>query len=237
MDKNKFIQDYKRAFGNYELPLVFWYSEQAASPLEKVNGCFFKCLTPVRNGGIVSLNVDTIGCAGGKVYTGFTEAPPFIPPFVSQKEHYKATPEQVSEFICHLNMPGKEGLYLNLASLSQVDSFEGLEGLIFFATPDVLSGLVSWAFYDTNAPDAVSVPFGSGCSATVAQCVVENQNNGQRVFLGLFDPSVRPYVEHNILSMAIPMSRFKTMYTTISQSCLQGAHAWSKVKARIDTSN
>jgi hypothetical protein len=124
-------------------------------------------------------------------------------------------------------------MYLNFASIASIRNFDKLEGLVFFATPDVLTGLVSWAQFDNNNPDAVSVPFGSGCSTVVAQTIVENQNNGQRVFLGMFDPSARPQVEANILSLSIPMSRFKKMYYTLNNSCLSGSRAWLKVKERI----
>jgi hypothetical protein len=234
MDKELFIENFRKAFGNYELPVGVWYSDEPFCLSEKTKGCFIRYLKPAREGELVSFDADTLSCSGGKVYTGFTEAPPFIPGFVSTKERYKEIPESVTDFIRDLNMPDKSGKYLNFVSIDKVDNFDELEGLIFFATPDVLSGLISWVFYDTNRPDAVSVPFGSGCSSIVAQTVVENQNNGQRTFLGMFDPSVRPQVESNILSLAIPMSRFRKMYHTFNESCLQGTHAWEKVKNRIE---
>ncbi len=233
MNKNIFIENFRNAFGNYELPIAIWYSNEPAVPVEKTMGCFIKYLKPAREGGIVSFNIDTIGCMGGKTYTGFCEPSPHIPSFVSLKELYKKSPDLVTEFISDLNMPSKEGLYINFASIEKIDSFEHIEGLIFFATPDVLTGLVSWALYDNNEPDAVSTPFGSGCSSTVSHIVVENQNQGKRTFIGLFDPSVRPHVEPNILSFAIPMSRFNEMYHTLNQSCLSGSPAWIKVKQRI----
>jgi hypothetical protein len=234
MDKELFIENFRNAFGNYELPVGVWYSDEPFCLSEKTKGCFIRYLKPAREGELVSFDADTLSCSGGKVYTGFTEAPPFIPGFVSTKERYKETPESVTDFIRDMNMPDMSGKYLNFVSIDKVDNFDELEGLIFFATPDVLSGLISWVFYDTNRPDAVSVPFGSGCSSIVAQTVVENRNNGQRTFLGMFDPSVRPQVESNILSLAIPMSRFRKMYHTFNESCLQGTHAWEKVKNRIE---
>ena len=139
----------------------------------------------------------------------------------------------VADFVANLDMPDKSNQYINFASIDQIESFDHIEALIFFATPDVLTGLVSWALYDTDEPDAVSVPFGSGCSSIVSQSVVENRKNGKRVFLGLLDPSVRSHVESNILSLAVPLSRFKEMYLTFNDSCLSGTHAWKKVKERI----
>lgn len=233
MDKNKFIKNFRNAFGSYELPIVFWYSEQPKVDIDKTRGCFIKDLKVAREGGTISLNLETISCGGGKTYTGFIDPPPHIPHFVSAKEHYKESPELVAEFIENLKMPSKKDLFINFSSLKNMECFDKIEGLLFFASPDVLTGLVSWALFDTNAADAVSVPFGSGCSSLVSQTLVENRKNGQRVFLGLFDPSVRPSVEAHILSLAIPLSRFKKMYHTFEKSCLVDSHAWKKVRDRI----
>lgn len=235
MDKNEFIRNFRNAFGNYELPIAIWYSEKAAAEEEKTRGCFIKYLKPAREGSIISLSLETISCPGAKLYCGFTEMAPFIPSFVSEKERYKQTPEMVTDFITNLNIQDKSKLFLNFASIEKVETFDNIDALIFFATPDVLTGLVSWALYDTNEADAVSVPFGSGCSSMISKTITENQRNGHRIFLGLFDPSVRPQVEANILSLAIPMSRFKKMYYTFNESCLNGSHAWNKVKERIES--
>ncbi len=233
MNKNQFIENFRNAFGNYELPIVFWYSEQPMVELNKTKGCFIKDLKLAREGGTISLNLDTISCPGGKTYTGFMTLPPQIPNFVSLKERYKETPEMVADFVKDMNIPSKEGLFINFTSIKNIENFDNIEGLLFFATPDVLTGLISWTFFDTNAPDAVSVPFGSGCSSLISQTIVENKQNGYRVFLGLFDPSVRTRVEANILSLAIPMSRFKKMYYTFEKSCLADSPAWKKVRERI----
>lgn len=94
MDIHTFITNYHEAFGKQaELPIVFWYSDQTEGDTEKVNGCFFKCLQQVREGNIISLNAETIGCGGGKFYTGFTDMPEHVPGFVSLKEKYKKLPK------------------------------------------------------------------------------------------------------------------------------------------------
>ncbi len=237
MKKEIFIENYRTAFGNYELPIAFWYSDIPVNAIEKTRGCYIGELKLARVGEVASLGQETISCPGGKVYAGYIDAPPFIGGFVSGKEHYKETPELVTDFINDLSMPNKSGKYLNFASINKIENFDNIEGLIFFATPDVLSGLVSWLLYDTNKPDAISVPFGSGCSSIIAQTVVENQNNGYRSFLGMFDPSARPQVESNILTLSVPMSRFRDTYYTFDKSCLQGTKDWLKVKTRIENGN
>ena len=124
--------------------------------------------------------------------------------------------------------------YLNFVRIDQAESFDGFEGIMFYATPDMLSGLCGWAFFDSNAADAVVTQFGSGCSTVVSMTIVENARQGQRCFLGLFDPSVRPYVGPNELSFTIPMSRFKNMTETMKECFLFDSHAWKKVKARLE---
>lgn len=234
MDIHTFIGNYREAFGQQaELPIVFWYSDQPEAPAEKVNGCFFKSMSQVRNGKIISLNAETIGCGGGKFYTGFTDMPEHVPGFVSLKEKYKKTPDMVVDFIQELQVPKAEKAYLHFARIDKIGSFDKVEGILFLATPDMLAGLATWAFFDSNATDAVSAPFGSGCCSVVTQAILENRKQGKRTFLGFFDPSVRPHFEAELLSFTIPMSRFKEMYHTMRESCLFDTHAWSKLKERI----
>lgn len=140
----------------------------------------------------------------------------------------------VTEFVHELRVPRATKAYLNFSRIDGVESFDALEGLLFLATPDILSGLTTWAFFDNNAPDAVATIFGSGCSSIITQAVVENRKNGRRTFLGFFDPSARPYVEPEVLSFTIPMVRFKEMYHTMRRCCLFDTHAWEKAKNRIN---
>lgn len=235
MEVSVFIQNYREAFGEAaELPIVFWYSDTPVNQTEKIGGCLFKGMSEVRAGNAISLNAEVIGCGGGKFYTGFTEMPERVPGFVSLKEKYKETPEMVLDFVNELGVPRTEREFLNFARIDKVDSFDGVEGVLFLATPDILSGLTTWAYFDNNREDAVVSSFGSGCSVVVTQTELENRKNGKRTFVGLFDPSVRPYFEADILSYTIPMSRFKEMYLTMRNSCLFDTHAWGKVKERIN---
>ncbi|MDR0940320.1 MAG: DUF169 domain-containing protein [Mediterranea sp.] len=237
MDISTFIFNYREAFGErIELPIAFWYSDTLEYPTEKVNGCFFKAMGKVRAGGGISLNADVIGCGGGKLYTGFADMNEFIPNFVSRKEKYKQTPQMVRDYVEQIGTSRTDKRYLHFARVDGLSSFERVEGMLFLVNPDVLSGLATWTFYDTNSPDAMVTPFGSGCSSIVTTTALENRQGGKRTFLGLFDPSVRPYFEKDILSFAIPMSRFREMYDTMRQSCLFGTHAWAKVKERIEES-
>ncbi|MBR6988575.1 MAG: DUF169 domain-containing protein [Bacteroidaceae bacterium] len=235
MDIKSFIQNYREAFGSKApLPLLFGYSDQPVAETGKIGGCFFKGLLQAREGQPVSLSAEVIGCGGGKLYTGFSDMPERVPGFVSLKEKYKKTPQMVVDYINSLGMERAKKPYLNFIRVDQAQSFQGTEGVLFYATPDMLSGLCGWAFFDSNEPDAVVSEFGSGCSTVVSMTVVENARQGHRCFIGLMDPSVRPWVGKNELGFTIPFSRFTRMMETMKDCFLFDSHAWNKVKARLE---
>lgn len=144
MDAKEFASAYGEAFGPAAgLPLLFWYSDGPVRAVPKVEGCFFKALAEAREGSAVSLNAANIGCGGGKFYTGFAPMPPFVPAFVSQKEHYKQTPEMVLEFIGRLGVPEASGAWLNFARIDTpqaAEAFGTADGALFFATPGHIVG-------------------------------------------------------------------------------------------------
>lgn len=235
MDIKEFLLNYRQAFGSKaSLPLLFGYSDKPIANTEKIGGCFFKGLQAARDGQPVSLSADVIGCGGGKLYTGFSDIPERVPGFVSLKEKYKKTPEMVVDYVNGLGMNRAEKPYLNFIRIDKAESFEGIEGIFFYATPDMLSGLCGWAFFDINEPDAVVSRFGSGCSTVVSMTVVENARQGHRCFIGLLDPSVRPWVGKDELSFTIPFSRFTQMMETMKDTFLFGSHAWEKMKQRLE---
>jgi len=235
MEVNIFIENIKEAFGEAgELPVAFWHSDTPVSEhTEKINGCFFKEFEKLKEGESICLSNERIGCMGGKFYTGFTEMGERIPNFVSLKEKYKKTPEMVLDFVQKMGVPLVDEKFLNISPIDQIESFDNIVGILFFATPDQLSGLASWAFFDNNSDDAVTTKFGSGCSSIFTEVAVENSKNGRRTFIGLFDPSVRRHIQSNILSFAIPMSRFKEMYYTMRECCLFDTPAWGKIRDRM----
>lgn len=239
MDVKIFITRFFEAFSEKaELPIAMWYSDVQHGELKKSLGCMFKQFSACRHGETISFSKESIGCGGGKFYTGFIPIGAHIPKFVSEKEHYKETPEHVIDYISKLDVQITENNFLNFARIDTLNSFENIEGLIFFVTPDILTGLCSWIFWDNNESDAVCTLFNSGCSAIVTNTINENRKNGYRTFLGLLDPSVRPYFDKNELSLAIPMSRFKKMYETMPDTCLlNNVPAWNYIKNRINTNS
>lgn len=235
MNKNQFIKDYIKAFGeNVPMPIAFWHSDEPVITPEAVNGCFFPAFEKMRTYGAVSFDANTMKCGGGKFYCGLAPMPQYVPTFVSEKEHYKATPEQVEAAVDRMNVKVSSHKYLNFQRLDQLDDRVDYYGVLIFATPDLLSGLVSWAYYDNDTDDAVCTQWGSGCSATIRAVIRENERGGKRCFIGLFDPSVRPRVRENELIFAISRHRLEEMVGFVRDTCLFNGIAWPKVRERLD---
>lgn len=183
MQTGEFVAAFREAFGPVpELPLLFRYTDEPLRPAAKAGGCFFKALAEARDGGPWG-STPRISVAGAA--SSIRVSAPCrnsSPQFVSLKERYKQTPEMVLDFIAALDLRPGPKAWLEFVRVDAAGTFDGAEGVLFFATPDVLAGLVTWAGFDNDAPDAVAAPFGSGCSTVVSQAVRENRNGGHRCF-------------------------------------------------------
>lgn len=234
MTIQKFITGYKEAFGEgVPLPVAFGYSDKAATEVRKIPRCMVGAIRKVCDGETLTLSAGNVLCGGGGLYTAFAPMPDRVPVFVSETEHYKQTKEQVKEYIDRLGIRLSEKPYLNFMRMDRIDSLDEVEGILFFATPDVLSGLCSWAFYDNNDDDAVCTRFASGCCSIVTFAAKENAEQSRRCFIGMFDPSARPLVPKDELTFTIPACRFREMMDTMEQSALF-QKAYSIVRKRIN---
>ena len=234
MDVKEFINRYQEAFGEAApLPIALGYSNQPASEVRKVPKCMIGAISKVRNGESLTLCEENVLCGGGGLYTAFREMPDRVPTFVSEIEHYKKSKEMVMDYVDSLDIHISEKPFLNFVRIDKLEDWDNAEAVLFFATPDMLSGLCTWAYYDNNASDAVTTLFASGCASVVTFAVNENRKNGKRCFLGMLDPSARPLVPENELTLTIPMSRFKEMLKTMNDSALF-QKAFSILKKRMN---
>ena len=236
MKPSDFISQYTEFFGaSAPLPIAVVYSDTPMGEASKVPGCMFKQFHRAYRGETVTLDAENFTCGGGKAYSGLAPLPERVFNFVSICERYKRSPETARKSIETIGAELSEKPYLNFVRIDRLDSFDDMEGLIFFATPDVVSGLFTWANYDSNDINAVQSPWGSGCSTTITSLVNENRKGGKHCFIGLFDVSARPFFHQDIISFSIPKSRFDEMCETLSQCCVSGAPAWLKVRKRINS--
>jgi hypothetical protein len=75
--KTRFIESWKWHFNGAELPITFYYTnaedavERVATPAAHM--CMIGVLAKVRKSASLKFDVDSIGCAVGKRYTGFVQ--------------------------------------------------------------------------------------------------------------------------------------------------------------------
>lgn len=204
MNIHTFIANYQEAFGQHaELPIAFWYSDRMGASTEKVTGCLFKCMKQVRDGKTVSLSNETITCGGGKFYTGFTEMPERVPGFVSLKEKYKKTPEMVVDFVNELQIPRTDKAYLHFARIDKIPSFDEVEGLLFLPTPDILSGLATWTFFDNNASDAVAAHSAPAVAPSLPKPSLKPETR-ETHFPGILRPLRPPILRSGLIELHYP---------------------------------
>ena len=234
MTPHEFIEKFREAFGEAApLPIALWYSDTAVNAESRVPRCMIGAICKVCEGGALTLTSENVQCGGGGLYTAFRPMQERVPTFVSEVEHYKKSPDQVRSYVESLDIEITNKPYLNFVRVDKLDSWDGVEAVVFFATPDILSGLCTWTFFDNDAEDAVVTKFASGCAAVITFATVENRKGGRRAFLGMFDPSARPLVPKDELTFAVPMCRFKEMLQTMPNSALY-EHAFSVVRRRIN---
>ena len=241
--KETFLELWKKYFGDSELPVVFWYTEGdgGAEWAENPKGhCCIICeLAKVRNGKSVVYNAERVKCGGAKRYLGYTEKMrPGFEYFLScgnihtEGERYLRTPELVKEFMKNqYKIPGA-GRNIVFKRWDKLHEIDEPEVVIFFAKPDVLSGLFTLANFDQSEPNGTITPFGSGCGSIVYYPYLESKSERQRAVIGMFDPSARPCVPENVLTFAVPMKRFEDM-AGYMEECFLITDTWSNLRKRI----
>lgn len=242
--KEKFLNLWAKYFGSAELPVTFFYTDRdgGAEWAQKPKGrsCIICELAKVRNGKSIVYNAERVACGGARRYLGYTEIMrPGFEYFLScgndeiEGERYLQTPEQTKEFMEYSpRLPGS-GRNLVFKRWDKLTPEDKPEVAIFFATPDVLSGLFTLANFDQHEPNGTIAPFGSGCGSIVYYPYLESLSERQRAIIGMFDPSARPCVGENILTFAIPVKRLEKMTEYMEESFLI-TDTWRKIRKRIN---
>lgn len=240
--RDQFVVFWNKYFPGAELPIVFQYSNDTQNiPVMEtppVHRCLIAQLARTRRGESLCLQASSSGCRGGKRYTNFTDRMfPGFECFISHNEQgagerYKQTPELTEACIGQLPVLPIKGENLIFKRWDKLEEMDAPEVVIFFATPDVISGLFTLTCFDNATPDAVITPFGAGCASIIYHPYQEQIAGTNRAVLGLFDPSARKCIKENILSFAIPFSKFEKMVAQMEESFLI-TDTWEVIKKRI----
>lgn len=241
--RDLFISRWKRYFGGAELPIVAFYTDQPGgerAQRPKGHRCIFADLAMVREGRSICFDAESIGCGGGRRYLGFTrELMPNFEYFLScgipgelEGERYKKSPELVREALGSMPSFTAPARHIVFKRWDRLEEGDDPEVVIFFARPDVISGLFTLANFDEADPNAVFTPFAAGCGQVVGHPYLERAAARPRCVLGLFDVSARPFVSGGELTFAAPMNKFERMVDNMEESFLI-TPSWERVRKRL----
>lgn len=246
--RDRFIARWQKYCPGAELPITFEVSERCGTQEKAKTTEGWRCLicdlARVRKGKSLVFDQSSVTCSGGRLFMGYdNQRSENFRYFLSsgklgvvEGERYKRTPEIVDEFIRdHVFLPaiGRYYLFRRWDALTAADN---PEVAIFFARPEVLSGLFTLANFNQADPNGVICPFGSGCSSIIHYPRLEQMSDHPRAVLGMFDPSARPCVPTDILTIAIPMKKFVKMIGSMDESFLT-TKTWDTVKSKIALSS
>jgi hypothetical protein len=245
--KQQFIVGWNKYFPGAEMPIAFYYTDNPGNeqPYRTKEGqhCFIGDLLAIRQGKTLCFDTKSIACFGGKRYLGFSQnLMPNFEYFLScgipgklEGERYKQTPELVKELF--KDGPGfvAPAPYIIFKRWDVLDENDRPQVVIFYAPPDVLSGLFTLANFDEPTNEAVFCPMGAGCGTIVQYPLKEGRSDRPRAVLGMFDVSARPGIEPAYLTFSIPMNKFERMVDNMDESFLITG-SWQKIKDRLSLS-
>ena len=240
----KFNLLWRKYFNDAELPVIFYYTgEEGHAELAKpgsVPRCLIGAVAKVREGNSYCFDAESIGCFGGRRYLGFaTKIMDDFEYFLScgipgklRGERYKKSPELVKEAMKLAPVFKAPARFVVFKRWDMLQKSDNPEVVIFFAQPDVLSGLFTLSNFDEAKPDGVLAPFGSGCSSIILYPYLEKDSARPRGVIGMFDPSARPFVPSSALTFSVPMNKFGRMIENMEESFLI-TDTWRAIQKRI----
>jgi hypothetical protein len=244
----QFHQEFQNKWDKYfpgaELPVAYFYTDEVTveerADSQDEEHCVIASFQRVRQGHTFVYGADSPGCKGWRRYTGFSQSlRPNFEYFLScgipgelEGERYKKSPDLVRTYLESHPAFQAPRRYLVFKRWDKLASNDWPFAAIFFASPDVLSGLFALANYDRSDPNGVVSPMGSGCSTIVNYPYSEARTDRPRCVLGMFDVSARPQVQPTTLTFTIPIRRLEEMLANMDESFLI-TPAWGLVRARI----
>jgi uncharacterized protein (DUF169 family) len=186
---------------------------------------------------------ERFGCLGGAFYLGFLKPQlEFITYYVStgipdqiQGEHYLESAEVTRRFFQTIDPRPAPARYCVFKPVSHFGDGEQPELVVFFARSEILCGLNQLATFVTNDFEAVSSPFGAGCSNILTWPLYYLAQGKPKAVLGGWDPSDRKFLKPDELTFTVPRVMFEAMVQRWPESFLK-THTWDIVRKKIQRS-
>ena len=205
--------------------------------------CVMQLMSRVLCGVETIFDADSSACPGYSSNAGFKSAYPNIPGGIEYflscgrgegfppGERLKKTPE-----IAKIFYDNNDRNVLKPFNAYKAEPYvEGCDAEIvwMFATPDQLSALmILYEFRSSDSTDDFIVSFASGCGSLFVQPFAQLKVDHPRAVIGCTDIASRPYIDKNLLSLAVTHDRFKEMLEDTLNCFFHGAF-WDNFKDRL----
>ena len=188
------------------------------------------------------ISSENYGCPGGVFYCSMMKPNlRFIEHYVTtgfegtpiHGERYLPSPESMRKFLDKVNPRNAPAKYCIFKPLSLFVDDEKPEFIIFFARPEVLTGLFTHTTFTTGEVDSVMSPFGAGCTNILSWPLHYQEQGMEKAVLGGFDPSARKYLKTDELTFTVPLSLYQKMLKAIPESMFNVGNEWAIVRKKV----
>jgi uncharacterized protein (DUF169 family) len=189
---------------------------------------------------VAYFSAEQFGCPGGAFWLGFNKPQTeTIINYVSTGipnwtggERYCDSPDALRRIFEFVDPRPAPKSYCVVKPFSRFSDAEVPELVIFFARPEVLSGLHQLAAFVTNDPEVVASPWAAGCGSIAVWPLHYLARGQHRAVIGGWDPSARKFYKTDELSFTVPFGMFEQMLDRYQESFLT-TKTWATVRKKI----
>jgi uncharacterized protein (DUF169 family) len=195
--------------------------------------------------GAAFISAEEYGCPGGVYYCSMMKPHlRFIEHYVStgfegtplHGERYMPGPDAMRAFMEKVNPRKAPAKYCIFKPLSHFTDGDEPEFVIFFARPEVLTGLFIQTVFTTGDMDCVASPFGAGCTNIIGWPLYYQAQGLEKAVLGGMDPSARKFMKTDELTFTVPLSLYARMLAALPESMFTHETDWTGVRKKVERS-
>nr|WP_320114699.1 DUF169 domain-containing protein [uncultured Desulfuromonas sp.] len=227
-------------------PLSRELEEQGKVDMQEVFKCFSCILGNIwkarKKHTAAYISAEEYGCPGGIFYSA-VEKPNvrFIEHYVTtgfdgtplHGERYLPSPDAMRKFLAEVDPREAPAKYCIFKPLSTFTEEEEPEFIIFFARPEVLTGLFTHTMFTTGDVNCVESPFGAACTNIISWPLHYKEQGLEKAVLGGFDPSARKYMKPDELTFTVSFSLYQKMLAALPESMFNVDGEWSTVRKKV----
>lgn len=217
--------------------------------MQEVMGCFSCVMGNIwlarKKRAASYISAENYGCPGGVYYTSMVKPHlRFIEHYVStgfegtplEGERYMPNPDAMRNFMEEVYPRDAPGKYCIFKPLSHFTDAEKPEFVIFFARPEVLTGLFIQTVFTTGDMNCVVSPFGAGCTNMIGWPLYYKEKGLEKAVIGGMDPSARKFMKTDELTFTVSLDLYEKMLAALPESMFTHETDWKSVRKKVDRS-